>query len=172
MGLSRRFGAEPCSVMSLSWSLDRLPPGPLPPTPPSPRSGSTAARASSSNSSKSTVWIDCRPGLFLQLLQVHCIRLDLWYERGICIGETGASCYNFLLKVTFSQKHMQARYFCLTLPCNITSLLSQVRHEPSTVTTSPTYGASCYSMQVNLLQRNVWLLFVFCLSKSLNKLTS
>ena len=38
--------------------------------------------------------------------------------------------------------------------------LTEISHDPSTVITSPIYGASCYSMRGKLLQRNVVLLFV------------
>ena len=91
------------------------------------------------------------------------------------VGETGASCYNFHSNSIF-HKNMQARDYFLTWSCNITSLLSQntwhfilhhvikklseISHEPSTVTTSPIYGVSCYSMQGKVLQRNGLPLFV------------
>ena len=94
---------------------------------------------------------------------------------GFVVGETGASCYNFHSNSIF-HKNMQARGFCWTWSCNITSLLSQntshfilhhvtkklseISHEPSTVTTSPIYGVSCYSMRGKVLQRNVLPLFV------------
>ena len=45
----------------------------------------------------------------------------------------------------------------------VTKKLSEISHEPSTVTTSPMYGASCYSMQGKLLQRIVLPLFVLLL---------
>ena len=91
------------------------------------------------------------------------------------IGETGASCYNFQSKSIF-HKNMHARDFLYTWSCHVTSLLSQIRrisllyhvtkklsvisHESSTVTTSPIYGASCYSMGGNILQRHVLPLLV------------
>ena len=43
---------------------------------------------------------------------------------------------------------------------HVTKKLSKISHEPSTVTTSPIYGASCYNMRGELLQRNVLILFV------------
>ena len=93
----------------------------------------------------------------------------------LSVGETGASCYNFHSKSIF-HTNMQAQDFLLTWSCNVTSLLSQIRripllyhvtkklsvisHETSTVTTSPIYGASCYSMWGNILQRHVLPLLV------------
>ncbi len=43
---------------------------------------------------------------------------------------------------------------------HVTKKLSEISHDPSTVTTSPMYGASCYSMRGKLLHRNVLPLFV------------
>ncbi len=43
------------------------------------------------------------------------------------VGETGASFYNFHSKSIF-HTNMQARYILLTRSCNITSVLSQIRH--------------------------------------------
>ena len=86
------------------------------------------------------------------------------------VGETGASCYNFHSN-SFFHTNIQARDLFWTLSCNITSLLSQntshfilhhvtkklseISHEPSTVTTSPIYGVSCYSMRGKVLHRHV-----------------
>ena len=43
---------------------------------------------------------------------------------------------------------------------HVTKKLSEISHEPSTVTTSPIYGVSCYIMRGKVLQRNGLPLFV------------
>ena len=94
---------------------------------------------------------------------------------GLYVGETGASCYNFHSNSIF-HINMQARDIFWLWSCNITSRLSpntshfilhhatkklsEISHEPLTVTTCPIYGASCYSMRGKVLQRNVLPLFV------------